>query len=89
LIEKVTGEAEAEKFCEVFPENWDSVKIFLRLGTQWNYAGMGSRTGLIYKSIEVLMSFYEVKDKVAMFEDILIIEAAILELEAKENAKGG
>jgi hypothetical protein len=38
---------------EVFQDNWEVVKLFLRLITQWRYS-QGVRLGLNYQSIEFL-----------------------------------
>ena len=73
---------------EVFPENWDVVEMFLRLSTQWVFAGMGSIVGLNYRSIEFLFKIYNVDDKKGMFEDIRIIEAGALNyIREQENKK--
>jgi hypothetical protein len=34
-----------EQHCDVWEENWDTVAMFLRMGTQWNVS-MAGLTGL-------------------------------------------
>jgi hypothetical protein len=63
--------------CEVWEENWDIVMMFLRLGTQWN-TSMAGLTGLNYPSLECLCKLYSVKDPVAMFEGVQVMELAAL-----------
>lgn len=52
----LAAEAEPEGF-EVYPENWQSLEVFLALGTQWNWvAGFSAavRSGLRYEAITPL-----------------------------------
>jgi len=62
---------------EVWEENWDTVLMFLRLQTQWN-ASMGGVTGLNYSSVEYLGRLYPVKDPVALFEGLQVMEIKAL-----------
>ena len=37
---------------EVLTENWDAVRVFYALSSQWNHAGFGRPVGLNYQAIE-------------------------------------
>lgn len=54
--------------------------MFLRMGTDWVYAGMGSCVGLNKQTLQWYMDLYEVADKKAMLEDILTMEQHALKL---------
>lgn len=42
---------EAEPF-DVWPENWDAVRLFQACSTQWRRNGMGMETGLDYHALD-------------------------------------
>ena len=65
------------KDFEVWEENWDIVGMFLKMQTQWQ-AGMSGATGFNYQSLEWLCKLYAVKDLVAMFEGVQLMEMAAL-----------
>lgn len=62
---------------ELWEENLDVVRIFLRMQTQW-IVGMSGPVGLNYPSLEWLCKLYAVTDPVALFEGIRIMEATTL-----------
>ena len=66
--------------CEVWPENWQSVTLFLALSTQWNVSPAGSALGINYVSIESIMRIFSIKKKkrMTMFDDIRLMELAAL-----------
>ena len=66
-----------EKHFEVWEENWEVVMMFVRMSTQWN-TNMAGLTGLTYSSLEWLCKLYVVKDPVALFEGIQVMELAAL-----------
>ena len=66
-----------EQDCEVWEENWDIVMMFLRMSTQW-HTSMAGMTGLNYPSLEWLCKLYSVKDPVAIFEGVQVMEMAAL-----------
>ena len=57
--------------------------MFLRMSTQW-HTSMAGMTGLNYPSLEWLCKLYSVKDPVAIFEGVQVMEMAAL---ACMNAK--
>lgn len=61
----------------MWEENWDTVAMFLRMGTQWNVS-MSGLTGMNYLSLEWLCRLYEVKEPLEMFEGIRVMESATL-----------
>lgn len=63
--------------CEIWEENWDIVLMFIRMSTQW-HTSMAGLTGLNYPSLEWLCKLYSVKDPVAIFEGVQVMEMAAL-----------
>lgn len=48
---------------DVWPENWDAVRVFRRCETQWRYAGMGAvATGLDYTAVIAAMNVMQIAD---------------------------
>ena len=66
---------------EVWPDNWESVGVFLAMDTQWRFGAMGP-TGLDYGVLPtVLQDFLNIKraDWPAIFHDIRVMESAALQ----------
>ncbi len=72
------------KDFEVWEENWDIVIMFLRMSTQW-IAGFSGATGFNYQSLEWLCKLYAVKDLVATFEGVQLMEMAALSAMNSKN----
>ena len=68
-----------EQDCEVWEENWETVLMFIRMSTQWN-TSMAGLTGLNYPSLEWLCKLYSVKDPVALFEGVQVMETTALSI---------
>jgi hypothetical protein len=64
--------------CEVWPENWEAMLMFGRIATQWRI-GPNGRAGLDYRVLEWLLSLYPSPEPRQLFEDLQVMEAAILE----------
>lgn len=62
---------------ELWEENIEIVRIFLRVQTQW-VVGTGGPVGLNYPSLEWLCKLYAVTDPVAIFEGVQVMEIAAL-----------
>lgn len=62
---------------EVWEENWEIVLMFIRMSTQW-HTSVAGMTGLNYPSLEWLCKLYAVKDPVAIFEGVQVMEMAAL-----------
>ena len=68
---------------EVWPENWDSLMLFISLQTQWNVSvgmGGGGRTGLRYEAVYPLLDRAAADDAewTRIFAEIRRMEAAVL-----------
>lgn len=66
------GEKEPPVY-EVWEENWDAVRLFVKLATQWVLI-QGAVVGLNYQSLEFLFKIYKIKDRVGVFEQIQVME---------------
>lgn len=75
----IDSREKGEQEFKVLKENWRSVQMFLKLSTQWVWAGMGDRAGLNYQSLEFLLKLYPTKKRRRIFEDIQIMELAALQ----------
>ena len=75
----------AENIVEVWPDNWDAVILFHRLGSQWR-AGPGGVFGLdynvLYRMMDRMILTPERYDELE--EEIQILEAAAVEEMRKE-----
>jgi hypothetical protein len=75
-------EAAEEEAFEVLPDCVASVRAFYAMGTQWARAGMdAARVGLRYEALPVILKLHRVPaaDRHQVFEDIRIMENAVLE----------
>ena len=71
---------EKEKVCVVWEQNWETVLMFLRMQTQWAVS-MSGFVGLKYEVLlgaGGLFDLYNVDNRVAMLEDLKVMEAAAL-----------
>jgi hypothetical protein len=73
---------EEEKHFAVWPENWDTVELFLRCQTQWR-TSIGGVTGFDYSSVLALVNMYAYSKET--FEDLQIMESKAIELLNKEK----
>lgn len=71
--------ARAPVAFDVYPENWDAVRLFLGLQTQWRVGPMGGLVGLDYPGVEAAMRMARVKDRAQLFEQLQTMEFAALE----------
>jgi hypothetical protein len=58
--------------------------MFVRMSTQW-HTSMAGLTGLNYPSLEWLCKLYSVKDPVAIFEGIQVMESTVLVILNKKS----
>ena len=70
-------ESKAEH-CEVWPEAWPAVDLFLKVQTQWR-GGASGIIGLDYQAVRWLMELYEFDDQRTMLKDLQVIEARVIE----------
>jgi len=54
--------------------------MFLRMSTDWVYAGMGSCTGMNKQTLQWYMDVFEVKNKREILEDLQVMERHALKL---------
>lgn len=78
-------EKEAPSF-DVFPENWDAVRCFCACSTQWRQSFSGI-TGIDYTVLFKIIEIYSIDDTVNTFEDVRIMEAAVLQETSRERKK--
>lgn len=76
----IIDRAEPKDF-EVWPENLETVRMFLRLATQWRAVsgmGGGGLIGLDYNAVRWLFELYHVEDQQQLLEDLQVMEIAAL-----------
>lgn len=82
VIDRVTcdPDEEVQDDCEVWPENWPSVMLFLALGTQWTVSPHGKVIGIHYPSITSAMDLKNISKprRASMFDDIRLMEETAL-----------
>jgi hypothetical protein len=83
LVAEIEAQEEQDKF-EVYEENWETVTMFLRLDTQWQWA-QRTRTGLNYNSVSILLTLFEVENKAEVFDGLQLMERAALNAWSKES----
>ena len=77
-------DAPAEDFG-VWPENWPTVEMFLRVQTQWR-TSMGGVLGLDYVALAWVFRLYAVEDERSMLEDLQVMEAAAMAVLSERSA---
>lgn len=78
MLASLQDASPAEEF-EVLPECWPTVDLFLRVQTQWRFAGMGHPVGLDYNAADVVMRRLGVADPEGkIFAGLQIMEVAAL-----------
>ena len=70
----------AEEDCNVWPENWQSVQVFIAMQTQWRWSN-GHRVGLNYSILPEIWkrTGTRKKERNAIFRDLQMMEYAALE----------
>lgn len=81
------------ELIEVHADNWDTVRVFEALGTQWRFAGLqGMRVGLDYQAIEPTARLLGVEITERRFAELRLMEqVAMRELgkQMKRTNPGG
>lgn len=73
--------AEWESDVEIWPENIETVEIFLACRTQWRRDAMnGSLLGLRYADVAATLDMMAVGDRKEVFGGIRVMEAEALEV---------
>ena len=73
--------------CEVWPENWPTLLLFLAVSSQWRYAGMGQAVGLDYTAVDVTIRYRQMEVTPQMFEDLQAMERGALQAWAKARGR--
>jgi hypothetical protein len=86
---EIAASQAADAAFEVYPENWEAVRVFVAMTTQWRMTGIAGfggasmlHTGLDYSSLEPVLRLLDVKRKrrAALFQQIRVMEEAALEV---------
>ncbi|MDR6500314.1 hypothetical protein J2785_003470 [Burkholderia ambifaria] len=86
---EVAASQAADTAFEVYPENWEAVRAFVSMTTQWRMTGISGfggasmlHTGLDYSALEPVFRLLGVKRKrrAALFQQIRVMEEAALEV---------
>jgi hypothetical protein len=72
---------------DLWPEHENAALMFMRCQTQWRSTG-GGVVGLDYNVVLQLMGLYDVPDRVAVLEDLQVMEARAVELINDQARKG-
>lgn len=77
----------ASQTVEVWPENWQTVDLFIAIATQWRIA-MGGPTGLDYNVLFRMIDNLGLpsNDWKVAFDDIRVMESAALESMRQANS---
>jgi len=70
---------------DVFPENWETMEVFLRLQTQWRVS-QGAFIGLDYNAAKFIFDVCKIEDQKETLDGLQIIEFAALKA-LNERAK--
>ena len=70
---------EADYIAEVWPDNQESVDVFIAMSTQWTH-GFGGATGLRYEALDEVWKRLRVpvKKRDGIFNDLRVMEGAAL-----------
>lgn len=81
-IDAATGGGSDETPFEIWPENWTTFGWFMRLQRRWVRGAMGGFIRLDDAAIQSQFDIYNVKRKQRprLFDDLLIMETAALEI---------
>jgi hypothetical protein len=80
VISPSLADAESLGPLEVWEDCWESAMMFLRMGTDWVYAGMGTCTGMNKQTLQWYMDVFAVENKREMLEDLQLMERHALKL---------
>lgn len=65
------------KMFFVLPENWDIIRAFCALQTQWRRDAQGQLCGLDYVGVEVALRYSDIPIK-AVFQGLQVMESEVL-----------
>lgn len=70
-------EFSSDNVFEIWPDNLDTMLMFLRMGTQWRVS-MTGLLGMDYNVLFDLFNLYGTVDRVIMLEDLQAMERAVI-----------
>ncbi len=77
-----------EGLLEIWPSNWDSLRLFTASATQWDHAGAdGDKTGLRYDRLELVARMLRIDFTSEIFDDIQVLEAEALAIWGEQRAE--
>jgi hypothetical protein len=89
LSEQERADEEARSTCYIHEDNWRTWLFYLSVETQWIYRGLdGRRAGLNTAAIEAsarMQGILRPRRQRELLNDLRIIEAAVLEADAKHR----
>lgn len=83
MIQAASAEPDGHLFG-VWPDNADTVMMFMRLQTQWNVIA-GAFIGLNYQSAQFLIKIHGVENEAEMMDDLQAMEIAALQVMNKRK----
>jgi len=86
LFGKPVEEKKEERIFEVLPSNWESIKIFTDIQTQWRI-DQGVIFGLDYNAVAFIFKLKKkkIKKPLEILADLQVLEAKIVETLNKDN----
>ena len=86
LFNQPIEKKEDEKIFEVLPCNWESIKVFLTIQTQWRI-DQGVIFGLDYNAVAFIFKLKKkkIKKPLEILADLQVLEAKIVETLNKNN----
>lgn len=75
-VKAAYSQAQEQDEFEVWPENWDTVQLFLLVQTQWRTGSMGGVIGLDYTAIDSAVRFAEMDVTPEMFKGLRVMESS-------------
>jgi len=82
---------ESEQFChkdtDVYPDNENSVLVFMDMLTQWRVGGMGGAVGLDYNVFPIIFKIRNIDEheQPEVFDNVRIMErAALIAMRSRE-----
>jgi len=75
-VKAAYSQSQEQDEFEVWPENWDTVQLFLLVQTQWRTGSMGGVIGLDYTAIDSAVRFAEMDVTPEMFKGLRVMESS-------------
>lgn len=69
---------ESPEEFEIYPENWDTAQLFLRMQTQWRISPTGHRAGLDYTSLRLVAKICAIDISQELFAGMQLMEMTLI-----------